>query len=451
VTDLTEGNEGKLIWHFAIPMLIGNVFQQLYNVADSIVVGQLLPNGKEALAAVGASFPVLFTIASLIIGVSSGTTIIIAQYFGAKDFTKIKKAVDTMFIMLFFSSILAGGLGVYFSETIFRYIELPEELIPDAVLYFNINMIGIVTMFGFNGISGVLRGFGDSKTPLYFLILSTILNIILDLVFVLAFGWGIAGVAWATVIAQGFSFVIGVWYLNRTHKLISISIFKLEFDWDIFAKSIKIGLPSGLQHMFVAMGMVALFRIVNSFGTNVIAAYSVAGRIDSFAIMPAMNFAMALTTFTGQNLGANKPHRVINGLKATLFMTAIISVSFSLAAILFGKQLMHMFTADPEVILIGAEYLVIVGVFYVVFSTMFSINAVFRGAGDTIVPMFITLFSLWAIRVPLSWYLSQHFGYHGIWWGIPLAWVIGTIFSFFYLLSGKWKTKAIIKFPEIDK
>lgn len=451
MTDLTEGNEGKLIWRFAIPMLIGNVFQQLYNVADSIIVGQLLPNGKEALAAVGASFPVLFTIISLIIGVASGTTIIIAQYFGAKDFTKIKKAVDTMFILLFFASILASALGVYFSETIFRYIELPEELIPDAVLFFNINMIGIVTMFGFNGISGILRGLGDSTTPLYFLILSTVLNVVLGLVFVVVFGWGIAGVAWATVIAQGFSFAIGVWYLNKTHKLISISFLKLEFDWDIFVRSIKIGLPSGLQHMFVAIGMVALFKIVNSFGTNVIAAYSVAGRIDSFAIMPAMNFAMALTTFTGQNMGANKPQRVINGLKATLFMTAIISVFFSLAAILFGKQLMHMFTTDPEVILIGAEYLVIVGVFYVVFSTMFSINAVFRGAGDTIVPMFITLFSLWVIRVPLSWYLSQHFGYHGIWWGIPLAWVIGTIFSFFYLLSGKWKTKAVVKFPEIDK
>lgn len=441
--DLTKGNEGKLILKFAIPMLLGNVFQQLYNLVDSIIIGNYL--GKEAFSAVGASFPIFFALISLVIGIASGTTIIIAQNFGAKKFEKVRQAIDTMYIVLFFASVLIAIVGLSFNDEIFALIKLPEEIIPQAKKYFNIVVGGSVVMFGLNGTSATLRGLGDSKTPLYFLILATILNIGLDFLFVLGFDWGIEGVAIATVIAQGVAFFSAIFYLNRTHEIVSLSIKKIKFNYEIFVQSMKIGLPSGFQQMFVALGMMAMYRIVNGFGTNTITAYTAAGRIDAFAMMPAMNFAQALTPFVGQNLGAGKLDRVKKGLFATLLMTSIVSILFSGIAFLFGENLMAIFNPDEtEVIAIGYDYLVIVASFYIIFSAMFSIGAVFRGAGDTIVPMFITLFSLWIIRIPISYFLSQEIGENGIWWGIPIAWCFGATFSLFYYFSGRWKRKKVV-------
>ncbi|RUT79003.1 MATE family efflux transporter [Ancylomarina longa] len=211
-----------------------------------------------------------------------------------------------MYIFLFVAGFLISILGIYMSEDLFRLLQLPEELIPEATTYLNIYMAGMILFFGFNGTSSVLRGLGDSKTPLYFLILSSILNIILDILFVMVFKWGVAGAAWATVIAQGVAFITALLYLNSTHKIMKFSFAKLRFDKDLFYKSLKIGLPSGLQHTFVAVGMMALLGIVNGFGTDVIAAYTAAGRIDSLSIMPAMNFSQAVSAFVRQNLGANK-------------------------------------------------------------------------------------------------------------------------------------------------
>lgn len=441
--DLTTGKEGKLIWKFAIPMLLGNVFQQLYNIVDSIIVGNYL--GEEALGAVGASFPLIFLLISMVIGIASGSTIIISQYFGAKDLNKVKITIDTLYIILFVASILVTITGLFFSDDIFKIIKLPEDIIPDATKYFNIYISGAIAMFGFSGTSAILRGLGDSKTPLYFLIISTIINIFLDLLFIIVFEWGIEGVAMATVIAQTGAFLSAIIYLNRTHKLIRISIFNLNFDKDIFLKSLKIGIPSGLQHTFVSIGMLALYRIVNDYGTSTIAAYSVAGRIDSFAIIPAMNFSMAYSTFVGQNIGANKFSRVKKGLISTLRMTSILSIIISIIVMLFGKELMSAFTPEPEVIKTGAEYLFIVGSFYIIFSSMFVINAVFRGAGDTLIPMFITLIALWFVRIPLSWYLAEIYGEIGIWWGIPAGWMVGMILSLIYYFTGNWKKKVIVK------
>lgn len=441
--DLTKGPAGKQIFFFALPMLMGNVFQQLYNIVDTIIIGRYI--GTDALASAGASFPVIFVLVSLVIGITTGSTIIISQYYGAKDFVKVKRAIDTGFIFLFFASILLTVLGLAFIDVIWQLIALPEHLIADATLYFNIYAAGLVLMFGYNAISAVLRGLGDSKTPFYFLVISTMLNIVFDLVFVLVFGWGIAGVAFATVLAQGIAFGLSIIYLNRYHQLIRVSYKGLVFDTDIFKKSLRIGIPTGMQHTFVALGMMALLRIVNMFGSNTIAAYTIAGRIDSFAAMPAMNFSMALSTFVGQNLGANKPERVRNGLISTLIMTTIVSLTVTAVAWMFGRELMRVFTSDPVVIQIGYEYLVIVSSFYILFSAMFVTNGVLRGAGDTIIPMLITLFSLWLLRIPISYFLSQKMGTDGIWWGIPVAWLFGFIFSFIYYRSGKWRSKVVVK------
>lgn len=440
--DLTVGKEAKVIIQFALPMVFGNIFQQLYNVVDSIVIGNYI--GKEALAAVGASFPILFLLISLVIGLGSGFTIIISQYFGSKNLEKVKRTIDTTYIILFFASIIVSILGIIFSGPIFRLTDLPVEILPDAKLYLNIYFSGMVFFFGFSGTSAILRGLGDSKTPLYFLILSTITNIILDLLFVIVFKWGIAGVAVATVISQALAFIIAICYLNRNHEIVNVSVRKFVFDRGILKTSIRIGLPSGLQQTFVALGFIALYGIVNQFGTTTIAAYSVATRIDSFALMLAMNFAAALAAFVGQNIGANKPQRVKNGLRITWFITSGISISISILVTLFGENLMRLFTPDQNVISIGKNYLVIVSSFYILFSTLFVVNAVLRGAGDTLIPMFNTLIALWIIRVPASYFLAEKIGVDGIWWAIPLGWVAGTILSLLYYFSGKWKTKVIV-------
>jgi len=443
--DLTTGKEGRRILNFAIPMLLGNVLQQMYNVVDSIIIGKVL--GKEALAAVGANFPLIFALISFVVGIAIGATVIIAQYYGAKQMDMVKRTIDTLYIFMFFASIVLTIIGISFSESIFRFIDLPKEVVPLAVSYFNIYAIGFVFFFGFQGTSAILRGLGDSKTPLYFLVVSTIINIGLDVLFVVIFRWGIEGVAAATVIAQAGAFLSIVWYLNKYHKFLDFSPLKMKFDRGIFKKSLQIGLPSGFQQTAVAIGFLALYRIVNTFGTPTVAAYSVATRIDSFATMPAMAFSAAISTFVGQNIGANKNERIGKGLKATLLMISVLALTISACTVIFAEPLMRLFTnkEDYEVVAIGVSYLQIVSPFYMVFSMMFIFNGALRGAGDTLFPMFITIMALWIIRLPLSYLLSLHFGAIGIWWGIPIAWAFGVLASSLYYKTGRWKKKAVVK------
>jgi len=441
--DLTTGKEGKRILNFALPMLLGNIFQQLYNVVDSIVVGKVL--GEEALAAVGANFPFIFALISFVVGMAIGATVMIAQYYGAKQMDNVKRTIDTLYIFMFFASIFLTIVGIWSSRFIFEIIGLPDEVMPMAIKYFNIYALGFVFFFGFQGTSAILRGLGDSKTPVYFLVISTIVNIALDLLFVIVFDWGIEGVAAATVIAQGGAFFTIVWYINKYHSFLDFSPLKMRFNGEIFKKSLRIGLPSGFQQTFVAVGFLALYKIVNVFGVPTIAAYSIAMRIDSFAVMPAMNFSAAISTFVGQNIGANKFERIGAGLKATLIMINSISLTVTILSLIFAEPLLSLFTNSPEVIEIGKQYIYIVTPFYIIFSTMFIINGVLRGAGDTLIPMVITIIALWAIRLPVSWWLSGEIGSNGIWWGIPIAWIFGVTISYFYYLSGRWKKRAVVK------
>jgi len=448
--DLSYGDERKLIFRFAVPMLLGNVFQQLYNVVDSVVVGRYI--GKAALAAVGTSAPIIFLLVSFIIGLTMGFTIVVSQYFGAKQIENVQKAINTLYIFMFFTSLIVSVGGILLSGQIFLLIDLSPEIIPDAMIFLNIFLVGLLFLFGYNGTSAILRGLGDSKTPLYFLIGSVVLNILLDILFVPILHFGIWSVAVATVFSEAVAFSAQIIYLNRYHKVVKFSFRGLKFDREIFLKSIRIGIPTGLQQTFVAAGMVALYWVVNQFGVDANAAYSAAGRIDSFAAMPAMSFSVALSTFVGQNLGANRPDRVKTGLRATLIMTSVISISISLITVFFGRFLMHMFTTDPVVIRMGGDYLMIIGSTYLLFSTMFVINGVLRGAGDTLVPMFISLFSLWVVRIPVAYFLSKNtsLGVLGIWWSIPIGWFSGMVLYYWYYRLGKWKTRAVVKYPQVQ-
>ena len=443
--DLTKGKEGVQILNFAIPMLIGNVFQQLYNVVDSIVVGKYI--GSVALAAVGASFPILFTMSAMIGGVTIGGSVLISQYFGAKENHKVKITSDTLQIFLLVSSVILSLLFFVISRPLFVLLGIPPEVLPDAVRYFDVIILTTtVPTFAVFGMAAILRGVGNSKTPVYFVVLSLVLNMVLDIIFVLVFGWGILGVAWATAIATVVSWVALWYHLNSKEDAIirfNLNYKKWQFNWENFRISLKIGLPSGIQQTLVGLGSLALLSIVSPFGVAVLAAYTAAGRVDMFVSMPAMNLAAALSSFVGQNLGAGRLDRVKQGLRSTLLYSTAICLILTLVVIFFGGEIMRLFTDlnsehHADIVRIGKEYLVIVTSFYIVFSTMFVINGVTRGAGATFVPMLITTLSLWIIRVPLAWLLSRYMGPSGIWWSIPIGWSAGLIGAYLYYRSGKW-------------
>ena len=339
--DFTKGKVTKQIFTFALPMLVGNVFQQLYNIVDSVIVGHFL--GKEALAAVGASFPVIYSLIAFIIGIGGGFSIVISQYFGAKNTENVSKSVDTMIITLGIFSVFLTLVGIYFSEDIFILLQLPKELLPQATLYLNTYLYGTVMFCGFNTVSSTLRGIGDSKTPLYFLIIATVLNIILDIVFIMVFKLGVEGAALATVISQAVSFIAAVLFLNRTHSVIKYKFTNLKYEKTILGHGIRIGLPTGFQQTFIAIGMMAIMGIVNTFGTDVIAAYTAASRIDSLAMMPAMNFSQALAAFVGQNVGANNVNRIKQGYRRTLLMSGMLCIFTTIIIVIFGVYMMILF------------------------------------------------------------------------------------------------------------
>jgi len=437
--DLTTGDETKQLIDFALPMLFGNIFQQFYNMVDSFVVGRFV--GTSALAAVGTSFPIIFFMLALILGVSMGSTVLISQFFGAKDWKKLDDVVATSYIFLFVAGLLMTIIGLAAAPIILKLLAVPEGIMPEATTYLRITFAGILAIFGYNGVAAMLRGMGDSKTPLYILITATLVNVVLDLLFVIVFHLGVAGVAWATIISQGLSFIGALIALNKRNPYLRLDVKKLHWDKYSFSHMLRIGLPTGLQQTLVSLGMMTLSRIVNEFGPQTMAAFTAASRIDSIAAMPAMNLGAAITTFTGQNIGAGKPERVKRGHLSAIAVNSGISLLMTLTILLFGRRLMGIFTNDPEVIGIGSSYLIIVGLFYVAFGIMFINNGVMRGAGDVFIPMINTVLALWLVRVPVALLFTRvfHMGSDGIWWSIPAGWMVGMIFSTWYYRTGKWK------------
>lgn len=439
--DFTKGGISKQIFYFALPIVLSSILQQLYSIVDSIFIGHYV--GKEGLAAIGASFPLIFALISFVIGIGSGFTVVISQYMGAKRMESVKKAINTMYIFMFVGGIVLTGLGIYIAPYIFKLTHLPAEVIPEAIDYIQIYMMGTVLFFGFAGTNAILRGLGDSKTPFYFTLLATVVNIFLDWLFIVEMGMGVKGAALGTIIAQGGAFITGITYLNRNHEFIGFHLTSLHFDKKIFKESVRIGLPTGFQQTIVSFGMIALFGIVNGFGTDVVAAYSIALRIESIPLMLAMSFASAIAPFVGQNIGANQLDRVKQGYRSALIMTNAISVLISILFLLAPRLIISAFTTDKAVIEIGVEYMRIVAPFYIVFSTMFVLNGTLRGAGATVIPMFITLIALWGVRIPISWFLSETIGRSGIWWGVPIGWLVGMIISYIYYKKGNWKNAKI--------
>ena len=429
-TDLTEGKVWKVIVRFALPLLVGNLLQQFYNITDSIIVGQFL--GKEALAAVSASFFIYYFIISLVIGVGSGTTVVISQLFGAKQYQKVQLAFSSFFIFMLVGGIILSIAGIIFAEPVFRLTNTPEEVIPQAVAYFRIYIGGTFLFVTFNSIISILRGVGESVRPMLFILITTVLNIAFDLLFILVFKWGIEGAARATVVSQGIGMCIALAYVNNTHPLLSIKKQDMLFDWKLFKESLKIGLPTSVQQCAIALGLIALLGIVNSFGTNTLTAYGAAGKIDTIITQAILTLSGALAAFCGQNIGAGRLDRVKKGVQFTMYTNIALGLLTFAAVYLFGNEMMRIFTKDIDVVAIGKEYLLIIGGFFIVHGALNVYNGALRGAGDTLFP------------IPLAYYLSSWLGRNGIWWAIGISITIGLIVTFVYYKIGFWKRRRRI-------
>ena len=440
--DLTTGHEGKSIFFFAMPMLIGSLFQQLYNTADSIIVGRFI--GKEAMAAVSGANPIMFLLVAALMGVSLGFSILVSQFYGSGDLKKVKATIDTTYILLFIGSILISILGIVFGGPMLKLMNTPESVFAQSKLYLTIIFSGILFSAGYNSVSAILRGLGDSVTPLYFLIIATILNIVLDLTFIVVLRMGVEGVALATIMAQAVSFIISIIYLNKKHEVLKFKIKGIVYDNKIFKDGLRLGLPSGVQQMLFSIGNMALQFLVNSYGTSAMAAFGAGLRIENFISLPIMNLGSAVSTFVAQNIGAGENERVKKGIRESIKMTLVLAVTVIALILLFRENLIDLFNTDKDVIKIGSSYLFIIGPFFLFIGTSFVLSSAMKGAGDSMFALISSIVSLWLGRLPASYMLSKFFGTDGIWMGIPFGWTLGLIVTVIYYKKGHWKTKAIV-------
>lgn len=442
MTDMTHGNPTKLITTFALPLLMGNVLQQLYNTVDSIVVGQYV--GDVALAAVGTGFPIIFMVSSMFMGLGMGATIMISQFYGAQDMARVKKTVDTIYIGMMVGAIPLSILGMIFSGPLLRLIQVPDNTFPDAHLYMMIIFAGFIGSLGYNVNSGILQGLGDSRTPLIFLAIACLMNIVLDVVFVVVFSWGVAGVAIATIIAQASSWIFGVFYINRKYPELQINPRKMKFDKELFGRILKLGIPAGIQQALFSLGIMLLQSLVNGYGSDFMAGYNGANKLDTFAFMPIQSFATATTTYVGQNIGAGQMERVKQGARAGVKLAVAVGIGASALLVTFGPTLLRMFSNKPEVIAAGMAYLYRVCPFYFMLGIMFILNGTMRGAGAMMTPMVSSIISQWLARIPSAYILNHYLGRDNMFFCFAIGWAIGLLITVINYLRGGWKGKSVV-------
>lgn len=449
VKNLTEGKPLRILFFFALPMIAGNLFQQLYNMVDSMVVGQYV--GEDALAAVGSSFPVVFLAVAVAAGLSMGCTVVISQLFGGGHIHEMKVTISTALISLGVLGVLIMIAGELISLPLLQLLGTDPDIMTDSLSYLRIYFGGAVFLFLYNALNGIYNALGDSRTPLLFLMLSAFANIGLDLLFVIRFHMGVAGVAWATLIAQGLCAVLSFYVLihrmrrmpNDAHHIGAAMRF---FDRTAIARIARIGVPSMIQQSIVSLSMMFMQGLVNSFGKVFVAGYTAATKIDSLAMMPNMNFSNAMSSYTAQNMGAGRQERIHAGYKATLLMCGLFSVFITLILFLFGDQLLGLFLkqgAAGSAMHYGLQYMQTVSLFYVLMGVMFTTNGLLRGAGDMKAFMFSSMANLFS-RILIAYSLAGVIGEAAIWWSIPLGWTIGALVSVIRYRSGKWRGVQVI-------
>ncbi len=444
ITDMTVGSPARHIIKFTLPLLLGNLFQQLYNMVDSIVVGNFV--GEDALAAVGACGSTNFLFFSLSSGLAIGIGIIVAQFFGAGDEKNVRNTIANSIYVLWGAAITVSIIGIVFCPALLRLLQTPETVIGDSIIYMRTSCAGILFIATYNGVAAMLRALGDSKTPLYFLIVSSIVNVVLDLVFVLVFEWGVFGVAFATIIAQATSALSCIIYAYHKVEYFRLTREQLKMNPRIIANSFKIGVPIAMQNSMIAVSCMVLQGVVNTFGETVMAAYTVIGRIEQVVQQPYMSLGSALTTYSGQNMGAGKIDRVKKGFRQGTVMVFIFSLCLLPIAYVFGEQIIGIFVNDPEVIAIGAKAIRINSLCYFGLGMIYVPRSVLNGCGDTGFAMIngITevlcrvVFSLILTSIPLL-------GYWGIWLTTGLTWALTGVVCVCRYLVGKWRTKSIVQ------
>ena len=437
--NMTSGNPTRLLILFAIPMLIGNLFQQAYNLADSIIVGKYV--GAAALAAVGSTGSVTFLFFSVCNGISSGAGIVTSQFFGAGNDSKVKRAIANSAYIMFSTSLVMGILAFIAAPAILRFMDTPADIIATSTLYMRISCIGVPLIGVYNYASSMLRALGDSRTPLYFLIFSCFLNVCMDLLFVCVFDMGVFGAAVATIIAQfisGFSCLI---YALKTNPYFKLSRDDFQVDRGVITQSVRLGIPLAMQWAMIAVSTTALQRFVNSFGTAAVAANTAVSRIEQLVHQPYGSLGAALATYAGQNYGAGKLDRVKSGLKHGMIMSAGFSLlMFSINQTL-GVPIISIFVDDAEVIQIGAQALRLTSIFYIFLATIYMTRGILNGVGDALFAFINGVVEMICrICLPMLMVLIPTVGMWGIWWTTGLSWFISAVFCMLRYISWRKKT-----------
>lgn len=447
--DMTQGRPWEKIVVFTVPMLIGNIAQQLYNTVDSIVVGRY--EGDNALAAVGSAGPIFNLLLVLFVGISMGAGIMVSQYYGSRDRENLSRTIGSTITLTAISSVLLMIVGTVAIRPALELLDTPESIIGWCTSYLMILLWGIAGLAYYNILCGILRGLGDSLSALVYLLVATVINIVLDVWFVAGLHMGVAGVALATVIAQFVSAVLCVLKLRRMTDYFDLKTQYLKPDGKNMKTVIRLGLPSGLTQAIFSMAMVVVQSLTNSFGEMIIAANVIIMRVDGFAMMPNFSFGTAMTTYAGQNVGARQLDRVKQGARQGTLIAVGTSAVITGLILLFGPYLMGIFTNTRELALLSADMMKILAVGYIAMAVTQSLSGVMRGAGDTVTPMWISLLTTVGIRVPLVYglvYLTRtpqlpQGRYESLWISLLCAWVLGAVATAVFYKLGRWKKKAL--------
>lgn len=436
--NMLTDSPGKAMLFFALPMIMGNLFQQFYNIMDSVIVGQFV--GEEALASVGASYSITNVFIAIAIGGGVGSSVIVSQFLGARHMEKVKTAISTTLINFLVLGVILGTVGYLLNRQILQWMNTPVNVMQDAAVYLKIYFLGLPFLFMYNVQASVFNSLGDSKTPLWLLIFSSFLNIVLDLFFVISFGWGVAGVAVATLIAQGVSAVISFLFLVKKLRSYESEGDIRLYDGGMVLGMLKVAVPSTLQQSIVHIGMLLVQSVINGYGSSVMAGYAAATRIESISIVPMLAIGNAMSTFTAQNMGAGKPDRVKKGYRYGVMMVGIIAVILCLLLQLFGNTFIEAFL-DPEsgqsAYETGVSYVNFISFFFVFIGLKTTTDGLLRGAGDVLVFTAANLVNL-SIRVFVAFQFAAVWGPQAVWFAIPMGWTANYLISFARYLTGRW-------------
>lgn len=437
VKDMTQGNPYSQIIAFALPIFLSQVFQQLYNTADTLIVGRFL--GTNALAAVSSSGTLIFLLVSFFNGTSMGAGVVVSKYFGAKDNDKISRAIHTNIVFSLLCGVVLTLVGVFLTPTFLVWMKTDPDVLPEAIEYFRYFFLGSLAMIMYNACRGIMSALGDSKRPLYYLIFSSLLNVALDVLFVAGFGWGVWSAAVATVLSQAASVVLCLRHLLVKGQIYSVQLKKLRIDKAMLLEILRYGLPAGVQNSVIAFANTIVQTQINSFGKYATAAYGTHGKIEGFAFLPIVSFNMAISTFISQNLGAGLHDRVKQGARFGTVAAVLMAELVGVLCYIFAPELIGLFDSNAEVIRLGTMQARTVSLFFFLLAYSHSIAAVCRGAGKAFVPMFIMLGVWCVLRICYIAYVSHTFGELSyIYWAYPITWAISSVMYLIYYLKGDW-------------